>query len=117
MAHLPQTLAELGAHEQVDEHLGEAVAEAEPHAVEVDGLGDVLAGPTLGALGHSDEGEGEPGEEEHDCDDEADVVVPGALREVLVHPLEKREKEVELFVYLMCSSRCAGGRGGGGGGI
>ena len=89
LADLPEALAELRAHQHVDQELGEAVAEAEPHAVEVDLLGDVLALPALDALRHADEGEGQPGDEEHGRDDEADVVVPRPLREVLVNSLHK----------------------------
>ena len=85
---LPQASAKLGAHEDVDDELGEAVAEAEPHAVEVDLLGDVLAAPAFHALRQADEGEGQPRDEEHGRDDEADVVVPGALREVVVNTLK-----------------------------
>ena len=96
LADLPEAVAELGAHEDVDDELGEAVAEAEPHAVEVDLLGNVLVTPASHALRHADDGEGQPRDEEHGRDDEADVVVPGALREVLVHTLQQREEEPQI---------------------
>ena len=102
---LPEAVAELGAHEDVDDELGEAVAEAEPHAVEVDLLGNVLVAPAPHALRHADDGERQPRDEEHGRDDEADVVVPGALREVLVHALQKQEEEQQIQQFQE-SSEC-----------
>ncbi|KAL8574022.1 hypothetical protein ACOMHN_065997 [Nucella lapillus] len=87
IAHFSQPLAKLGTQEDEDDELGEAVAEAEPHAVEVDLFGDAFQGGSRGMLGYADDGEGQPGDEIEYSDDEGDVVVPGALREVLVHPL------------------------------
>lgn len=91
-ADLSQTLAEARTHQQVDEELGEAVAEAEPHDEEVQLTWDVLAPPLAVVLDEAYHGEGQPRDQKERTDDEADVVVPGTLREVLVHFLKKQNK-------------------------